>query len=150
MPFPCKWSHGKYQPFVCLTYHYLTDGNQEINPPVSNLCFVSKLIELIVCFQLVDHLQENELYEIFRSAYRQLHSTETALLRVQNDILQAVDSEGGAIFLLDVNAAFDTTIDHQKLRDLLDYWFGIRWDDLKWLKSYLEDRTQTVQIGSGA
>ena len=77
--------------------------------------------------QLVDHLKENDLYEIFQSAYRQLHSTETALLRVQNDILQAVDSEGGAILvLLDLSAAFDT-IDHQLL-DLLDYSFRIRGD----------------------
>ena len=98
--------------------------------------------------QLVDHLKENDLYEIFQSAYRQLHSTETALLRVQNDILQAVDSEGGAILvLLDLSAAFHT-IDHQKLLDLLDYSFGIRGDALRWFKSYLQDRTQTVQIGS--
>ena len=98
--------------------------------------------------QLVDHLKENDLYEIFQSAYRQLHSTETALLRVQNDILQAVDSEGGAILVpLNLSAAFDT-IDHQKLLDLLDYSFGIRGDPLKWFKSYLQDRTQTVQIGS--
>ena len=85
--------------------------------PVSNLSFISKLIERIICVQLVDHLKENDLYEIFQSACRQLHSTETALLRVQNDILQAVDSEGGAILiLLDLSAAFDT-IDHQKLLD---------------------------------
>ena len=64
-----------------------------------------------------------------------------------NDILQAVDSEGGAILvLLDLSAAFDT-IDHQKLLNLLDYSFGIRGDSLRWFK-YLQDRTQTVQMGS--
>ena len=53
----------------------------------------------------------------------QLHSTETALLRVQNDILQAVDSRGGAILvLLDLSAAFDT-IDHEKLIRALDIYF---------------------------
>ena len=82
------------------------------------------------CVQLVDNLKENDLYEIFQSAYRQLHSTET----VQNDILQAVDSEGGAILVL---LAFDT-IGHQKLLDLLDYSFGIRGDTFKSsLKTYL-------------
>ena len=82
--------------------------------PVCNLSFLSKLIERIVCVQLVNHLDKNGLYEVFQSAYRQLHSTETALLRVQNDILQAVDSRGGAILvLLDLGAAFDT-IDHKK------------------------------------
>ena len=68
--------------------------------PVFNLSFVSKLIERIIRMQLVDHLKEKDLYEIFQYAYRQLHSTETALLRVQNDMLQAVDSEGGAILVL--------------------------------------------------
>ena len=117
--------------------------------PVSNLSFVSKLIERIDNVQLVDHLKENDLYEIFQSTYWQHHSTETALLRVQNDILQAVDSEGGAIsVLLDLSAAFDA-IGHQKLLDLLDHSFGIRWDALEWVKSYHLDRNQTVQIESG-
>ena len=76
---------------------------------MSNLCFISKLVERVVCVQLVEHLNTNNLYEIFQSANRQLHSTETALLRVQNDLLQAVDNEGGAILvLLDLSAAFDT------------------------------------------
>ena len=77
--------------------------------------------------QLADHLKENDLYEIFQSAYRQLHSTETALLRVQNDLLQAVDSEGAILVLLDLSAAFDT-IDHQKRLNLLDCSFGTRRD----------------------
>ena len=77
-----------------------------------------------------------------------MHSTESALLRVQNDILQAVDSHGGAILvLLDLSAAFDT-IDHKKLLDLLDVSFGIRGDTLKWFSSYLINRTQSVHIGS--
>ena len=93
--------------------------------PVSNLSFLSKLIECIVCVQLVNHLHKNGLCEVFQSAYRQLHSTETALPRVQNDIFQAVDSRCGAILvLLDLSAAFDT-IDHEKLIRTLDIYFGI-------------------------
>ena len=116
--------------------------------PVSNLSFLSKLIERIVCVQLIDHLKNNNLYEVFQSAYRQLHSTETALLRVHNDLLNAVDSHGGAILvLLDLSAAFDT-IDHDKLLDILDTSFGVRGDVLQWFSSYLKDRSQTVQIGS--
>ena len=116
--------------------------------PVSNLSFLSKLIERIVCVQLVNHLDKNGLYEVFQSAYRQLHSTETALLRVQNDILQAVDSRGGAILLLlDLSAAFDT-IDHEKLIRTLDIYCGIRGDPLKWFLSYLKGRVQSVQKGS--
>ena len=88
--------------------------------PVSNLSFLSEWIERIVCVQLVNHLDKNVLYEVFQSTYRQLQSTETALLRMQNDILQAVDSRCGAILvLLDLSAALDT-IDHEKLLRTLD------------------------------
>ena len=115
---------------------------------VSNFSFISKLTERTVCVQVVNHLKENDLYEIFQSAYRQPHSTETALLRVQNDIIHAVDSEVGAILtLLDLSAAFDT-IDYQKLLDLLNNSFGISGDTLRWFKSYLQERIQMVQIGS--
>ena len=116
--------------------------------PVSNLSFLSKLIERIVCVQLVNHLDKNGLYEVFQSAYRQMHSTETALLRVQNDILQAVDSRGCAILvLLDLSTAFDT-IDHEKFIRALDTCCGIEGDPLIWFLSYLKGRVQSVQIGS--
>ena len=116
---------------------------------VSNLSFIAKLVERVVCIQLVEHLKTNNLYEIFQSAYRQLHSTDTALLRVQNDLFQAVDNEGAAILLLVdfLSAAFDT-IDHQKLLNLFYQSFGIGSVALKWFESYLKDRIQTVQIGS--
>jgi exonuclease III len=77
--------------------------------PVSNLAFVGKLIERIVALQIVDHLQANNLMDIFQSAYRKYHSTETALLRVQNDILMHLDNSDTVILiLLDLSAAFDT------------------------------------------
>ena len=114
--------------------------------PVSNLSFLSKLIERIVSSQFIDHLKLNGLYEIYQSAYKQFHSTETALLRVQNDLLRSVDESGGAILiLLDLSAAFDT-IDHEKLLALLNTTFGIQGSALKWINSYLSDRSQSVLI----
>ena len=109
--------------------------------PVSNLSFLSKLVEHIVCVQLVDHLKADQLYEVFQSAYRQLHSTETTLLRVQNDLLRAVDTHGGAILvLLDLSAAFDT-IDHQRILHTLESSFGVKGKVLDWFQSYLTGRT---------
>ena len=55
--------------------------------PVSNLEFISKLIEKAVALQITDYIDVNGLNEEFQSAYRKKHSTETALLRVQNDVL---------------------------------------------------------------
>ena len=114
--------------------------------PVLNLSLLSKLVERIVCVQLVDHLKSHHLYEVFQSAYRQLHSTETALLRVQNDLLRAVDTHGRAILiLLDLSAAFDT-IDHQRLLHTLESSFGIKGKVKYRFQSYLTGRTQTAQI----
>ena len=93
-----------------------------------------------------EHLKTENLYEIFQSASRQLHSTETALFRVQNDLLQAVDNEGGAILvLLDLIAVFDT-IDHQKLLNLLNQSFGIRGVALKWFDSYHKHMRKGISV----
>ena len=54
--------------------------------PISNLAFISKLIEKTISLQLHDHLNENNLCEKLQSAYKAGHSTETALLKVQNNI----------------------------------------------------------------
>ena len=59
--------------------------------PVSNLPFISKLIEKSVAVQLVQYIEDNNLDEKLQSAYKKLYSTETALLRVHDDILRAVD-----------------------------------------------------------
>ena len=54
-------------------------------------------------------MSSNALYEDYQSAYRPFHSTETALLRVQNDILTSIDNkEITVLVLLDLSSAFDT------------------------------------------
>ncbi len=87
---------------------------------VSNLSFLSKLIQRIVALQIVDHLQANDLMDTFKSAYRKYYSTETALLRVQNDILMHLDKSDTVMLVRhDLSAAFDT-IDHKILFDRLE------------------------------
>lgn len=81
-----------------------------------------------------------------QSAYRQFHSCETALIRVQNDILREIDGNSGVILLLlDLSAAFDT-VDHTILLRRMSSKFGIKGDALNWFMSYLSDRTQTVYV----
>ena len=80
-----------------------------------------------------------------QSAYRRLHSTETALTAVFSDIINELD-RGNLVLLsmLDLSAAFDC-VDHDILFSRLDMSFGIRLVDHQWLTSYLTGRTQSVR-----
>ena len=116
--------------------------------PVSNLLFISKILEKIVLKQLLKHLKSNKLLEPLQSAYRSGHSTETALLKVFNDLLiEADDGNVTLLSLLDLSSAFDT-IDHAILLERLYSTFGIAGSVLKWCKSYLSDRYQIVKVDS--
>ena len=114
--------------------------------PVSNLSFLSKVLERIVLRQLLDHLEHHSLLEQFQSAYRKCHSTETALVKLVNDLLLASDSgQVSLLALLDLSAAFDT-LDHNILIKRLSHTFGFSGCVLSWLKSYITGRTQSVVI----
>jgi hypothetical protein len=114
--------------------------------PVSNLSFLSKLVEKVAMQQLLDHVTQHNLLPCFQSAYRSHHSTETGLLRVLNDLLcSADDSNVSILTLLDLSAAFDT-IDHEILLQRLRNVFGVHDLALSFLHSYLSDRTQSVLI----
>ena len=123
------------------------DYNQFSNfRPVSNLSLLSKLVEKAVAVQLTNYIVSHHLDEKLQSAYKVFHSTETALVKVQNDILRAVDSNKSIILLLlDLSAAFDT-VDHAILLSRLSQRFGIKGKAIAWIESYLMDRTQFVGI----
>jgi len=114
--------------------------------PVSNLPFLSKLTEKIVLERLNEHILSNNLKEMFQSAYCKAHSTETALLRVRNDILSAMDKQQVTLLImLDLSSAFDT-IDHEILFKRLSDRLGIQGHALQWIKSYLTGRGQYISI----
>ena len=116
--------------------------------PVSNLNFISKILERVVAVQLQSHLDEAGLMTAFQSAYRKHHSTESTLLHIHNDILLNM-AKGfiTALTLLDLSAAFDT-MDHTILLDRLNVYYGIQELALCWFKSYLSGRTHSVKVGS--
>ena len=103
----------------------------------------------MVANQLISYINEYELNETFQSAYKQYHSTETALIRVHNDILSAIDNRRIVILLLiDLCAAFDT-VGHAILLSRLRVRFGIAGKPLLWLQSYLSNRMQYVSVDGG-
>jgi hypothetical protein len=114
--------------------------------PVSNLPFISKIIEKVIASQFKAHLADHDILDAFQSAYRSGHSTETALIRVQSDLLNAIDNQDTAILLLlDLSAAFDM-INHRILLHRLHNTFGVTGQALEWFKSYLNNRSLAVQI----
>ena len=113
--------------------------------PISNLSFVSKVIEKVVDARLTDHVHKHHLLPVFQSAYRPFHSTETAIACILNDMIGAVDQEHiGALMLLDLSTAFDT-VDHQILIEVLQSRFGVSVKALDWLGDYLSGRCQVVR-----
>lgn len=83
--------------------------------------------------------------------YKQHHSTETALIRVHNDISCAIIDDGRSVLLLllDLLAVFDTIIDHGILLSRLSQMYGFFNTVLDWFSSYLSGRSQFVSVNGG-
>jgi len=112
--------------------------------PVSNLAYISKLTERTVFNQTYDHLVQSGLYPLLQSVYRQYHSTETALVKVANDILLNMNSQRVTLLaLLDLSAAFDT-MDHAILLKHFTTDFCIGRKALEWFSLYLSGCSERV------
>ena len=93
--------------------------------PVSNLAFIGKVTEKVAANQQINHMSDHGICEMIQSSYKEFHSTETALLRVNNDILRDLDKgQCVLLVLLDSSAAFDT-IDHGILLERLVRYVGV-------------------------
>ena len=129
--------------------------------PVSNLCFIAKILEKLVLSQVPSYLNSHNLYNTCQSAYRPGHSTETALLKVVDDLYPSLNKGNISVLaLLDFSSAFDT-IDHPILVHRLHADFGfsdtcviihtdVGFTDtvLQWFSSYLTDHTHYVSLSN--
>ena len=68
--------------------------------PISNLPFMSKVIEKLILAQLSRYLAANNLFPDYQSGFRRHHSTETAILRVFSDIYAAIDRDQVSLLAL--------------------------------------------------
>ena len=144
--FPDDWKFADVKPRLKKTDAEALFSNLR---PISNLSFASKLTERAVFAQTHDHLITNKLYPKAQSAYREFHCTETALLRVKNDILLNMNQRRVTLLvLLDLSAAFDT-VDHTILLNRFSRDFGITGNVYSWFEFYLHNRSQSVSINCG-
>ena len=115
--------------------------------PISNLKFVSKLVESCAMDRLNKHCFYNRLIPDYQSAYRRFYSCETSVLKLVNDILWGMEcQEISSLIVCNLSAAFDT-VDHLLLLDILSNKFGVGGTALNWFDSYLHPRSLQVMIG---
>ena len=117
--------------------------------PVSLTCVSCKLLEHIVCSNIMAHLDEYQLLSDRQHAFRKRHSCETQLITVINDWVKIL-IKGGQVdtFILDFEKAFDTT-PYEFLKSKL-FGYGIGGKALRWIDSFLCYRTQAVVNGEAS
>ena len=108
--------------------------------PVSKLSFISKLVGKCALKQFIQHCDDQNFIPDYQSAYRSGYSTETALVKITNDILWSFEKQhASTLIVMDFSGAFDT-VDNQILLDVLENRFGITGTALSWFRRYLQPR----------
>lgn len=115
--------------------------------PVSILCVLAKVFEKVVFNQITPYLNEHNLINNCQSGFRKGHNTTTALIKVADDIREAIDKrELSLLILFDFSKAFDK-VHHDLLLTKLKS-FGFSALTINWFQSYLYSRQQRVVIDS--
>ena len=116
--------------------------------PVSNLCFIAKILEKLVLPQVYSYLNSHNLYNSCQSAYRPGHSTETALQKVVNHLFLSLNKGNMSMLACFANSTAFDTIDHPILVHRLHTDFGFTDAVLQWLSSFLTDRTHYISLSN--
>ena len=139
-------SYKKAQITPLLKKHNLDPKEPANYRPISNLSTISKILEKLVLAKIKPFICASESFCKVQSAYRKRHSTETALLKIFDDIYRNVDNKLGTVLVtLDISAAFDC-VRHDILLRRLEFTFGVTGRVLTWFQSYLSGRSQFVKI----
>jgi hypothetical protein len=142
--FPSKHKHATIKPAI----KDMDGDTEEYNNyrPISNTSFIAKLLEKTALIQLDTHVKTHNLHAENQSGYREKHSCETAMVKIINDMNYMIENGNMvALILLDLSAAFDT-VDHEILTTRLRTDFGLTSQVLKWIVSYLTNRSFSVNI----
>lgn len=111
--------------------------------PIANLSHLAKVFERIVANQLVTYLEGNSLLDKYQSGFRKYRNTQAALLKLSDDIREAMDKNQVTILVLfDLSKAFDF-VDHKViLISLFELGFSV--EVINWFFSYLSNRSQSI------
>ena len=138
--FPESWKRAIIKPIPKIPNPILPTDYR----PISLLTVFSKITEKSAAFQIIEYLNRKSLQDTKQSAYKQNHSTTTALLKITDDLYNALDDgELSLLVLLDYSKAFDT-INHRILFAKLKA-LGFTFDAVSWIVGYLTDRKQKVK-----
>ena len=140
-----KWKSATVKPLIKSQSKAAIHQNYR---PVSNLTFLSKVVEKITLNQFTQYCEGYHLLPDYQSAYRKFHSCETSLIKLVNDRLWAMEKqEVTAMTVLDLSVAFNT-VDHDLLLAVLNRRFGVKGTALKWYEQYLKLRKFKVAINN--
>ena len=114
---------------------------------VSNLPYISKLVEKAILEQINLPCNTHNLLPDYQSGYSENRSCETVLLKLTNDLLWSMGRKNVTVMItLSLSVAFDT-VDHKVLLSNLQNNIGISGMSLEWFKNYLTPRDMAVKIG---
>ena len=142
--FCSEWKEALVKPLIQQPMVSQEKSNYRL---VSNLGFISKIVEKVTLIQFTKHCDENSLLPTYQSAYRRNHSCETSLVKLVDDLLWAtVEQLVTAVVILDLSAAFDM-VDHNLLLEVLEMKFGVTDNAKQWYHNYIKSRKFRVIIG---
>ena len=138
---PTDWANAIVTP----VYKKGSAQNPANYRPVSLTCVACKLLEHIVCTNILSHLEDHKLLTSVQHGFRKNHSCETQLLITVDDFFSSFDAKIQTdVGVLDFSRAFDT-VPHERLIGKLAH-YGIRGSINKWIRAFLSDRQMCVVV----
>ena len=146
--FPSKFKHALIAPL--LKKPGLSGSDPSNFRTISNLNTICKILKRLALKRLFPHISLSPSFFPLQSAYCKFHSTETALLKLTNDILDSIDHGKISILAaLDMSATFDT-LDHVTLLHRLEHTFGLSGCVISWIHSYLSECSSHVEVDTSS
>ncbi|MCP3849730.1 MAG: hypothetical protein GY694_05770, partial [Gammaproteobacteria bacterium] len=140
---PSEWKHAQVSPI----FKKGDKSSPNNYRPVSLTCIVCKILESFIRDSVQDHMESLGLFSDCQHGFRSGRSCTTQLLEVMNDFTSFYDDNlPFDVIYLDFKKAFDTVPHFRLINKLRGY--GIDGNILKWIDSFLSNRTQQVKINN--